>query len=363
MKRTLVFDLALTTLAVLGLATAQPAAANNKPVLDSFTINGKTTNITINEGDSISAQFSATDHDLNDIVDFYLRQLDQLGNTIKDQKRFYVGTGTVANPSNPKVRTLDTTLNLAPLSDNGTFYYRGRAFNNSDVRSDFIRRTITVNNVAPTLLNFDLSSGEIFEGQLASITASFQATDPGADAITFLFDGEEVGTDNATTGTRTHSFDFARLFEDDGDFEMNGQAKDDDGGFSATVKSSLKVFNVAPTINSLSKGLFGRRLDVSAIAIDPGIKDLLTVEWDFNGDGKYDYSSKGNGGSINSDYSWTYDKNGRYEVGVRVSDGDGGFAEDSFEVQVSVPEPSSLLGVLAFAAFGTSSVLKRKKAQ
>jgi PKD domain len=99
--------------------------------------------------------------------------------------------------------------------------------------------------------------------------------------------------------------------------------------------------------------LFGRRLDFSTLAFDPGINDILSFQWDFDGDGEYDdfFGSSG---------SWNFAKNGLYNVGLRVADGDGGFAYQSTQIRVSVPESSSVLGMLTIGALGVGATLKRK---
>ncbi len=85
------------------------------------------------------------------------------------------------------------------------------------------------------------------------------------------------------------------------------------------------------------------------------INDILSFDWDFNNDGVYD-DFTGNSGQ------WSFAKDGLHTIGVRVSDGDGGFAEGSLDVKVErVPEHSSVLSVLAFGAFGAGFLRKRQQ--
>jgi hypothetical protein len=96
--------------------------------------------------------------------------------------------------------------------------------------------------------------------------------------------------------------------------------------------------------------------DFAAAATDPGIHDLLTFDWDFNMDGIFDFTS--------SSGQLSFGEPGTYKVGLRVSDDKGGYTSSSFTVEVErVPEPGSVLGVLAFGAFGAGAVLKRKQQQ
>ncbi|NET59168.1 MAG: hypothetical protein F6K47_24410 [Symploca sp. SIO2E6] len=108
--------------------------------------------------------------------------------------------------------------------------------------------------------------------------------------------------------------------------------------------------NANPTITSITGDLFGvptnKPFNFSGLATDPGVYDTLTYEWDFNGDGVY------------SDFTgqqglWAFAKSGIYNIGLRVSDGRGGYAFSSFQVE-AVPESSSWLGLLAV---GVSSIL------
>jgi hypothetical protein len=349
-------NFALTPLLVLGLAIAQsvkPAAANaanTAPKITNFTLNGSASNITINEGQSVSARISARDPNLTDAITFKIRDLSQPAGVF-----FYVGTVTTTNKL---TRTISTTLNT--FIDNGTFGYRARAVDSKGAWNTFTRpypfdRTIIVNNVAPTLTDFTLSSYEVNEGD--ALTAFLAATDPGADTISFLVNGNTIGTDNATSGTRSlTSVDVSSLAVDDGDFNITGQARDKDNALSTnSIVKLLKVLNVAPTITSFNFSLLGGLLTVNATATDPGINDLLAYDWDFDGNGTYDDAA----GQLGE---WKYQRNGLYNVGLRVSDGDGGFAYSSVAVEVTeIPEPSSMAGILAVGALGGGSVLKRKK--
>lgn len=301
---------------------------NVAPILTGFNLS----NNTILEGQSATATFSATDPG-SDAVSFLLN-----GNNV----------GTNTNISG----TRSLTTNLGTFADNGTVTYTGQAKDDDGGLSSTASQTLTILNVAPTITEFDLSSYEIYEGQ--SISALFKAIDPGADAISFWINGVNVGADAATSGIRSLNNANLGIFADDGTFTINGQAKDDDGGLSSILSKYLRVLNVDPVINSLTSGLFGRQLNFSAFATDAGINDLLSFEWDFDGDGEYDDFFGDSG-------VWDFKKNGLYNVGLRVSDGDGGFAYQSFEVGVSVPESSSVLGLLGCSIFGVGAIIQGKK--
>ena len=216
---------------------------------------------------------------------------------------------------------------------------------------------VTVENAAPTLLDFELSALTILEGQSAS--AFLSATDPGADAVSFFLNGDVAGTDSRTSGLRSLETNLG-VFGDEGEFSFSAHAVDGDGDRSQeTLTQMLTVLNVAPTITGITQDLtvFEEELfSVMAAAFDPGVDDLLSFEWDFNGDGLFDDLTGMNG-------TWSFSKEGTYQIGLRVGDGDGGFDTAFFNVTVEhVPEPASAWGILVFGVLGVG-VLRRRKSQ
>ena len=192
---------------------------------------------------------------------------------------------------------------------------------------------VTVNNVAPTLTSFDLSHSTLLEGESASVLLT--ATDPGADPISFLLNNNLITTDNKTSGTRQANLDLG-VFTDNGTFTYTGQAEDKDGGRSESITKTLTVLNVAPSITSLTENILvkeGELFNFAATATDPGIHDILTYNWDLNNDGIYD-DFTGNSGQ------WSFTNNSLNTIGLRVSDGDGGFDFGQFNVTVENVAPT-----------------------
>lgn len=314
---------------------------------------------TIFEGNLASAALSATDPG-EDAITFFLNG----GNVGTDFRRG--GTRSVGS-------------NLGFFADNGVHTYTAHARDEDGNWSVPVSSTLTVLNVAPTLTAFDLSSTTINEGQSAS--AQLYATDPGADGQTFFINGNSVGADGRTAGTRTVGTSLG-TFADEGTFTFTGYAQDKDAAWSNPLTRSLTVLNVAPTITQLTQDLTvmtDEWFDFTAAATDPGIYDLLSFDWDFNMDGIFDDFTGASG-------QWSFADAGTYEVGLRVSDGDGGFAYGSFQVDAvaqaaepepepepepevnpteseSIPEPGSVLGLLVFGAFGVGAWLKRDRQQ
>lgn len=336
MKKISSKEIAVTSLTIFGLALSQPvSAANLVPTIQNFRLNGQDSPFTINEGQALNAKITAKDGNLSDRLDFF----------INNNK---VGTG---NPNNNQIRELSVAL---PASDNGTFIYTATVKDNGGAISNSITRRVTVQNVAPILTNFTLSQTQIYEGD--SISAFLAATDPGADSIVFSVTDKNFGTrtcsDLTTVGSRSCALSL--FFGDEGNFNFTGQAKDDDGGLSGILKQSLTVLNANPVIADVARGLSNRQLNFKALATDAGVNDILSYAWDFDGDGQFDDFFGQSG-------KWDFKKNGFYNVGLKVSDGDGGFAYSSFDVEVSVPEPTSVTALLAFGILGSGAALKRKK--
>ncbi|MGB3693145.1 MAG: PKD domain-containing protein [Spirulinaceae cyanobacterium] len=289
----------------------------------------------INEGQNATAYLSATDPN-TDSINFYLN-----GN--------YVGTDATTSGT----RTLNT--NLGFFADNGTVGYTNQVQDSQGAWSAVVAANLIVDNVAPVLTQFDLSAYTINEGE--SVSAFLSSTDPGADSINFFLNSGYIGTDLNTSGTRSFNHDLG-TFADEGIFTYTAKSQDKDGDFSEEIIRNLKVLNVAPTIVSLTSDLEIYQEEFfmfDAVATDPGVNDILTYMWDLDGDGEYN-DFLGNSGN------WSFTDVGIQTVGLKVTDGDGGEAFSSFNVTVNqVPEPSSILGILALGAGGF--LMKRKKNQ
>jgi len=127
-------------------------------------------------------------------------------------------------------------------------------------------------------------------------------------------------------------------------YTFTGLAQDKDGDYSNPLTRFIRVLNVAPALTSVTQDLtikIGELFDFVAAATDPGINDVLTYDWDFNMDGVFDDFTGASG-------QWSFTDSGSYQVGVRVSDGNGGYdysyfnAEiepDSREIPISIPIP------------------------
>ncbi|MFH1615168.1 MAG: PEP-CTERM sorting domain-containing protein [Planctomycetota bacterium] len=75
-------------------------------------------------------------------------------------------------------------------------------------------------------------------------------------------------------------------------------------------------------------------------AYDPG-GDPIACQWDYNNDGTYDVTTPVVE-EWKTFFDWSFDTAGLHEIGLRISDGDGGAIYHTFEVNV-IPEPATIL--------------------
>lgn len=121
-------------------------------------------------------------------------------------------------------------------------------------------------NIPPTLY---FSAPTIYEGQSASTV--IQATDPGEDAITFLLNNVSMGTDFNRSGFRQVPVDFG-FFPDNVDLTYTAVARDENGLYSNSVTSVLRVLNLPPAVTDLYIPVIYEGQSASAYisATDPG---------------------------------------------------------------------------------------------
>ena len=180
------------------------------------------------------------------------------------------------------------------------------------------RAAIQIRNAAPAIVAFDVPS-VVEEGQRVEVRV--EAVDPGRDAMTFIWDfgdGEEP--------VRSQRPDETHVWPDDGRFEVVVAVEDNQGG-RAVRRQRVSVVNVAPRILSAPPvESFARRLYTYRIETqDPGA-DLLQFE-----------IVEGPEGMIleGDTLVWTPEVAARLPeaVAIRVEDGDGGVARQSWVLQ------------------------------
>lgn len=190
-------------------------------------------------------------------------------------------------------------------------------------------RAVSVGDAAPVIASVEgPESGD--EGD--TLQYRVEASDPGGDDLTYSWTvggGDPIDTgDNPTLVVE---------FPDDGGFIVEVTVTDEEGQ-TAVDSVLVTIANIAPTIESAvgrESSDEGELVTFFALATDPaGSADPLTYAWDF-GDG----SDVVEGIDLTQvDHRFADD--GDYTVVVAVSDGDGGQASETLEIEVSNVAPT-----------------------
>ncbi|MBX7167199.1 MAG: PEP-CTERM sorting domain-containing protein [Pirellulales bacterium] len=309
--------------------------------------NGINGNVTINEGSSVASQMQSTDPGA-------------------DAQTFVInGAGAGVDGALSGTRTSGVVNNT--YNNNGVFGTTFTVFD--DDTSTTLNRTVTVNNVLPSALTLSLNgtNGNITINEGDAVSAQMTATDPGADAITFVIDGQAAGVGGSTPGsTRTSSL--VGLTNpgllDEGSVNINGSATDDVG--PSNIGRVVTVNNVAPVAGGISgPGTvpYGNFANFQATSTDVGVLDVLTFAWDLDGDGLFDDFTDvvGAGGSATSTATFGPGPAGppyTVTIGYQVFDGDGGV--DTEYLTIAVPEPSSVV-LMGLGAVALAVVARRRR--
>lgn len=274
---------------------------NVAPTLSNLTIP------TINEGQSASATLYGTDPGA-------------------DALTFYLNNGNIGTDSRTS-GTRSASTNLGVFTDDGTFSYTGRVRDDDGAYSSTRSGTLRVLNVAPTISNFEVLVPMAFEGQAAY--AFLDATDPGEDPLSFYLNGEYIGNDTDTSGTRSISKNLG-IFEDSGTFSYTAEVRDDDGGISNTVTRTFNIRNLPPTL--LLDSPFpetvneGDSVLLSLSATDPG-KDAI----DFLLNGEVIGTDNSTSGTRTfSENLNLFGDDGTFDYRIEARDDDNGYSNTFF---------------------------------
>ncbi len=202
--------------------------------------------------------------------------------------------------------------------DNGEFNIQLIIKDNAN-GADTMYSKITIHNVAPKIKVTIPPNGD--EGTPVSFSLSIK--DEGKDDThNVVWDMGDGNTNSSPT--------FTHSYIDNGEYTINVNVEDDDGGKDSWIQK-IKIFNVAPTLEfSIPDSSFEGQTELfNVIAQDKGINDELTFLWNF-GDGNTD---------SNKQATYKYPNNGQFNVFVTVKDNDGGTASLNKRIDIKNVAP------------------------
>jgi PKD repeat protein/disulfide oxidoreductase YuzD len=209
-------------------------------------------------------------------------------------------------------------------ANNGTYTLTLTVNSGSNTPAATIQRTLTVNNIAPTVdAGLDKAANE---GQTIAFNGTY--TDPGIlDTQTITWNFGDGTAPITGTLTPTH------IYADNGTYTVSLTVTDNDGAVT-TDNLIVTIKNVAPTITNLSGPIAlneGQIATFSATATDAGANDTLTYTWNFG-----DSTAPVIGQSV----THTFADNGTYPVLLTVTDKDGASTTQTLNVQVANVAPT-----------------------
>ena len=163
-----------------------------------------------------------------------------------------------------------------------------------------------------------------------------ESFEPGMDLVRYEFDwtGDSAPDNTSTEPWAEH------IYKIPGAKRLVVTAVDEDGS-SGSVEIQVLVANRPPTaeISTPSLGLEGEPVTLSAEeSSEPG-GHIVLYEWDYDGDGLFDFATR------EPVHSHAWDVPGNYSVILRVTDSDGTFDEDWVPVNIGDVDPVAGLEV------------------
>lgn len=251
-------------------------------------------------------------------------------------------TGTAIDPGTSDILTLAWDLDGDGLFDDALGRqpsytwkddYQGNIYlrvTDDDGASSIAMASLTITNQNPAPFAPTISGSE---GQNLSI--QINANDPGIfDTHDYFWDFDEDGVYEQQTdqGNLTHSW------PDNFFGYMAVKVVDDDGGLGA-ARIEVSIQNALPQGNPGGPyhGLEGVPLQLTSQVSDPGLGDTFTYAWDLDDDGQFDDST-----SPTPSYTWFDDYSG--EIGLRITDKDGGQHTSNTQVQIANQAPACEAG-------------------
>ena len=178
----------------------------------------------------------------------------------------------------------------------------------------------------------------------APLSVVFSARASDEDGTVTLYEWDFDG-DGAFDWSSNQSADTTYTFEQGGVFNVTLRVTDDDG---ITSEDTVIISIAGPPVPLPSAYPLSGPAPLHVTFFADG-EDYdgspNTFQWDFNGDGVFDWSS-----TDTSIATYTYDQPGTYSPVLRVTDNQGVFADKALEITVNAPGPESVLTAVPFVS-------------
>ena len=205
----------------------------------------------------------------------------------------------------------------------GTHTISFRVKDNDGGWSDWDSSTLVViPNTPPTGTIESISPSLVEEGTIASFTGS--GSDSEGEIVAYRWSSSLDG--ELSTGK-----DFSRSDLSLGHHTITFQVQDNAGAWS-DEDSRILVVGIAPIAKAGEDLEVELKTEIQFIGLGNDDGTIVKYEWDFNGNGKYDWSSELHG------ITTTYYQAGTYTAVLRLTDNDGFVSTDSRIITVTIPE-------------------------
>ncbi len=303
--------------------SASATIENSPPAIGSLTTGLSGDNLTL-------TAHNVTDDAGVSKVEFYLDANDN--DTFDAGIDTLLGNGTQSGPD------WHLTVDTAGWPD-GTYTLFARAQDGDSAYSNVVSTDATIENVPPAIDSLT----ESLSGDIVTLTANNVTDDAGVTKVEFYLDANdngtlEVGTDTFL-GNGTQSGSDWHLAVDtagwaDGTYTMLARAQDTDSAYSNVVSTDTVLENAPPEIGSLTDGLSGGNLTLTAHNVTDDV-GVTKVEFylDANDNGTLEVGTDtllGNGTQSGSDWRLTVNtsgwEDGTYTVLARAQDTDSAWS-------------------------------------
>ncbi|VFM97684.1 MAG: PKD repeat-containing protein [Candidatus Kentron sp. G] len=188
----------------------------------------------------------------------------------------------------------------------------------------------------------------------APLTVSFRSKGEFTEGSIVAYRWDFDGDGSYDTGYDSVATDYSRTFSQSGTFDAVLEVQNNLGELATDI-CHIDVTDVPPEVitnATPSNGPIQLVVDFSCTSDDAN-DDITLYEWDFDGDGNYDYSSTTSGGT-----SYTYDEVGTYAAQCRLTEASGLTAvSDNIDTITSPrPEGSPTVAATASPTTGTAPV-------